>query len=67
MGKTAFGLEIARKMAEIHRLPVAIFSLEMSKEQLVYRLLASQSKVRSSDMGIDSNRLRAGQISENEW
>ncbi|WP_407681883.1 replicative DNA helicase [Pseudanabaena cinerea] len=67
MGKTAFGLEIARKMAEIHRLPVAIFSLEMSKEQLVYRLLASQSKVRSSDMGIDSNRLRTGQISENEW
>jgi replicative DNA helicase len=64
---TAFGLEIARKMAEIHRLPVAIFSLEMSKEQLVYRLLASQSKVRSSDMGIDSNRLRSGQISENEW
>jgi replicative DNA helicase len=54
-------------MAEIHRLPVAIFSLEMSKEQLVYRLLASQSKVRSSDMGIDSNRLRTGQISENEW
>ncbi len=67
MGKTAFGLELARKMAEIHRLPVAIFSLEMSKEQLVYRLLASQSKVRSSDMGIDSNRLRSGQISENEW
>jgi len=67
MGKTAFGLELARKMAEIHRLPVAIFSLEMSKEQLVYRLLASQSKVRSSDMGIDSNRLRTGQISENEW
>jgi replicative DNA helicase len=64
---TAFGLEIARKMADIHRLPVAIFSLEMSKEQLVYRLLASQSKVRSSDMGIDSNRLRSGQISENEW
>ncbi|MFN6067840.1 MAG: DnaB-like helicase C-terminal domain-containing protein, partial [Pseudanabaena sp.] len=64
---TAFGLELARKMAEIHRLPVAIFSLEMSKEQLVYRLLASQSKVRSSDMGIDSNRLRTGQISENEW
>ncbi|MBD2187724.1 replicative DNA helicase [Pseudanabaena mucicola] len=67
MGKTAFGLELARKMAEIHRLPVAIFSLEMSKEQLVYRLLASQSKARSSDLGIDSNRLRTGQISENEW
>jgi len=64
---TAFGLEVARKMADIHRLPVAIFSLEMSKEQLVYRLLASQSKVKPSDIGIDSNRLRSGQISENEW
>lgn len=67
MGKTAFGLEIARKMADIHRLPVAVFSLEMSKEQLVYRLLASQSKAKPSDIGIDSNRLRSGQISENEW
>jgi replicative DNA helicase len=67
MGKTAFGLELARKIAEIHRLPVAIFSLEMSKEQLAYRLLASQSKMRPTDMGIDSSRLRAGHISEHEW
>ncbi len=67
MGKTAFGLEVARKMAEIHHLPVAIFSLEMSKEQLIYRLLASQSKMRSTDVGIDSNRLRAGQINDHEW
>ncbi len=67
MGKTAFGLELARKIAEIHRLPVAIFSLEMSKEQLVYRLLASQSKMRPTDIGIDSSRLRAGHISEHEW
>ncbi|MEI6428458.1 MAG: replicative DNA helicase [Pseudanabaena sp. ELA607] len=64
---TAFGLEVARKMAEIHHLPVAIFSLEMSKEQLIYRLLASQSKMRSTDVGIDSNRLRAGQINDHEW
>lgn len=67
MGKTAFGLELARKMADMHQLPVAIFSLEMSKDQLVYRLLASQSKIRPSDIGIDSSRLRSGQISENEW
>jgi replicative DNA helicase len=67
MGKTAFGLEIARKIAEIHYLPVAVFSLEMSREQLIYRLLSSQSKMRPTDMGIDSNRLRSGQISENEW
>jgi len=67
MGKTAFGLELARKMADMHQLPVAIFSLEMSKDQLVYRLLASQSKNRPSDIGIDSSRLRSGAISENEW
>jgi replicative DNA helicase len=67
MGKTAFGLELARKIAERHRLPVAIFSLEMSKEQLIYRLLSSQSKMRVQDVGIDSSRLRSGQISENEW
>jgi replicative DNA helicase len=67
MGKTAFGVEVARKLAENHKLPVAIFSLEMSKEQLVYRLLSSQSKSKATDIGIDSNRLRSGQISENEW
>ncbi|MEE3716448.1 replicative DNA helicase [Tumidithrix elongata RA019] len=64
---TAFGVEVARKMAENHKLPIAIFSLEMSKEQLVYRLLSSQSKSKVTDIGIDSNRLRSGQISENEW
>lgn len=67
MGKTSFGVELARKVAEIHYLPVAIFSLEMSREQLIYRLLSSQSKMRPSDIGIDSNRLRSGQISEHEW
>ncbi|CAN1212016.1 Replicative DNA helicase [Tumidithrix helvetica PCC 7403] len=67
MGKTAFGVEVARKLAENHKLPIAIFSLEMSKEQLVYRLLSSQSKSKATDIGIDSNRLRSGQISENEW
>ncbi len=67
MGKTAFGLELARRVAEKHRLPVAIYSLEMSKEQLVYRLLASQTKTRLTDPGIDSSRLRSGQLDEHEW
>jgi replicative DNA helicase len=57
---TAFSLATAYKMASLHKLPVAIFSLEMSKEQLVYRLLANASR-------IDSSRLRSGQISEHEW
>ncbi len=57
---TAFSLAVAYKMAGLHKLPIAVFSLEMSKEQLVYRLLANASR-------IDSSRLRSGNISENEW
>ncbi|MBW4618250.1 MAG: replicative DNA helicase [Cyanosarcina radialis HA8281-LM2] len=60
MGKTAFATTIGRNIAELHNLPVAIFSLEMSKEQLVQRLL-------STEVGIESNRLRAGRITQNEW
>ena len=60
MGKTAIGLNIARNLAANYNLPVSIFSLEMSKEQLVQRLLASEAR-------IESNRLRAGRISQNEW
>lgn len=60
MGKTAISLNIARNIAARYKFPVAIFSLEMSKEQLVQRLLASEA-------GIESNRLRAGTISQNEW
>lgn len=60
MGKTAFSVGIARNISEVHQLPVAIFSLEMSKEQLVQRMLSGES-------GIESNRLRSGRISQNEW
>jgi replicative DNA helicase len=60
MGKTALSVQIARQISEIHRMGVAIFSLEMSKEQLVQRLLASES-------GIDSSYLRAGRIHETQW
>ncbi|AFZ21786.1 replicative DNA helicase [Allocoleopsis franciscana] len=58
MGKTSFAVGIARNIAE--KFPVAIFSLEMSKEQLVQRLLASEA-------GIESNYLRTGRISQNQW
>ena len=57
---TSFALNLAHNVAAFHKLPVAIFSLEMSKEQLVQRLLASEA-------GIESNRLRAGRVSQNEW
>jgi replicative DNA helicase len=59
MGKTAFGLGIAANIAKHYQLPVALFSLEMSKEQLALRLLASES-------GIASNRLRSGRIAQND-
>lgn len=60
MGKTSFTMNVARNIAAYHKLPVAIFSLEMSKEQLVQRLLASEVR-------IESGRLRAGRISQQEW
>lgn len=60
MGKTSFCLQVGRNIAGIHRLPVAVYSLEMSKEQLIYRLLSSEAK-------IESSRLRSGRISQDEW
>ncbi len=60
MGKTAFALNIARNVALEERKPVAVFSLEMSNEQLSMRLLTSEAR-------IDSNRLRTGFISQEDW
>ncbi|MGD1703356.1 replicative DNA helicase [Dapis sp. BLCC M229] len=57
---TSFAVNIGHSIAANLKLPVAIFSLEMSKEQLVLRLLASEAR-------IESNRLRSGRISQNEW
>ncbi len=57
---TSFVLNIARNIAAFHKMPIAVFSLEMSKEQLVYRLLSSEAQV-------ESGRLRSGRISQNEW
>jgi replicative DNA helicase len=60
MGKTAFMLSAAKNAAQIHKKHVAIFSLEMSSEQLVQRLIAQET-------GIDSQRLRTGKLDEDEW
>lgn len=60
MGKTAFVLNIAEYMAFRSNETVAIFSLEMSKEQLVNRLFALESRV-------DSQVLRTGNLSDNDW
>ncbi len=60
MGKTAFVLNIAEYMAFRSNETVAIFSLEMSKEQLVNRLFALESRV-------DSQILRTGNLSDSDW
>ena len=57
MGKSSMALDIARHVAVFENLPVGIFSLEMSKDQLVERLLASQANV-------DSWRLRTGKLQD---
>jgi replicative DNA helicase len=60
MGKTSFALNIAANAAIRYKIPVAIFSLEMSKEQLVQRLLCAESHV-------DSHKLRTGRLDEEDW
>ncbi|MEA1899904.1 MAG: replicative DNA helicase [Thermodesulfobacteriota bacterium] len=60
MGKTALALNIARNAAVDANVPVAVFSLEMSKEQLSMRLLCSEAR-------IDSSRLRGGFFSMEDW
>ena len=59
-GKTGFLLSAARNTALTHKKHVAIFSLEMSNEQVAQRLLAQET-------GIDSQRLRTGKLNEDEW
>ena len=60
MGKTAFALNIAQNVAIKAKIPVAIFSLEMSKEQLVQRLLCSEAEV-------DSQKMRTGNMQRKDW
>src|SRR6202050_2377163 len=60
MGKTALALNIAENVAVRHRQPVAIFSLEMSKESLLLRLLASEARV-------DAHKFRTGPMHPDDW
>ena len=60
MGKTSFALSIAQNVGTQSRLPVGIFSLEMSKEQLVIRLLCSLAR-------IDIQKLRTGFLEKGDW
>ena len=60
MGKSAFALNIATNAAVRAKVPVAIFSLEMSKEQMTSRILCSEAMV-------DSNKVGTGKIDDEEW
>lgn len=60
MGKTSFALTVAHHVALHHQLPVAVFSLEMSKEQLVQRILCSEAMV-------DQQKVRSGYLGEGDW
>ena len=60
MGKTAFSLNIALNVIKNTKLPILFFSLEMSKEQLMYRLLAIETK-------INQTSLKNGTLSQNDW
>jgi replicative DNA helicase len=60
MGKTALGLNIAVNIIKHLKLPIIFFSLEMSKEQIMYRLL-------SMETNINQMRLRGGKLYQNDW
>jgi replicative DNA helicase len=60
MGKTTFALNIARNVAVESKIPVVVFSMEMSKEQLALKLLCSEA-------GVDNQRIRTGTLMDNDW
>jgi replicative DNA helicase len=60
MGKTALSLNIALNALKVSKLPVLFFSLEMSKQQIMYRILASETN-------ISQTRLKTGQLYKNDW
>lgn len=60
MGKTAFALNIAQNVSIRSKIPTAIFSLEMSKEQLVQRMLCSEAEV-------DTQKIRTGNMQRKDW
>ena len=60
IGKTAFSLSLSLNILRISRLPVLIFSLEMSKKQIIYRLLAMETN-------ISQLRLRSGKLCKKDW
>lgn len=60
IGKTSFALNIAKHVAIRNKIPVAVFSLEMSEEELTNRIISSQAMV-------DSEKLKTGRLDTNDW
>ena len=60
MGKTSFAMNVVENVAIKEKVPVAVFSLEMSSEQIVMRMISSWGRV-------DQTRLRTGQLTEDDW
>lgn len=60
VGKSAFALQVARYTATVRNLPVAIFSIEMGKEEIIKRLVSAQSR-------IDISAIESGQLSASQW
>jgi replicative DNA helicase len=60
MGKTALGLNIASNIIKDSKLPVLFFSLEMSKEQIIYRILAMETK-------LNQMNIKTGKLNKNDW
>lgn len=60
MGKTSFALNIAAHLAIRHKVPVAVFSLEMTKEQLMLRMLCSEARVKA-------HSVRTGYVGKQDW
>ena len=60
MGKTAFSLNLAKKIVDNYDLPLLVFSLEMSRQQIIYRFIATEAK-------INNNRLKSNKMTSEEW
>ena len=60
MGKTAFSLNLAKKIVDNYDLPLLVFSLEMSRQQIIYRFIATEAK-------INNNRLKSNKMTSQEW
>ena len=60
MGKTAFSLNLGKNIVSKYKIPLIVFTLEMSRQQIIYRFLSTHSQ-------INSHRLKSGKMSSQEW